>query len=167
MAFLETKNLIKSFGEGNACVNVLGGISLTVDEGEICTILGQSGSNKPLCSAQRGFDLFQVLGKVFFELFKSLVTYVMLYFTAILIGNALVHTYGYECLGDDLVPLVHIGGNLHALFGQINAAIAVHGDISLLTEGFHGDRNARLGEFKMICNIDAPDIALLFFNHQY
>lgn len=46
MAFLETKNLIKSFGEGNARVDVLGGISMTVDEGEICTILGQSGSGK-------------------------------------------------------------------------------------------------------------------------
>lgn len=61
MAFLETKNLIKSFGDGNARVNVLGGISMTVDEGEVCTILGQHGNNKPLCSAQRGLIYFKCL----------------------------------------------------------------------------------------------------------
>ena len=46
MAYLEIENLRKSFGEGAAKVNVLNGVCMSVQEGEMCTVLGQSGSGK-------------------------------------------------------------------------------------------------------------------------
>lgn len=44
MAYLEIENLRKSFGEGAAKVNVLNGVCMSVQESEMCTVLGQSGS---------------------------------------------------------------------------------------------------------------------------
>ena len=46
MAYLDVSDLRKSFGDGNAKVNVLNGISMEVDEGQMCAVLGQSGSGK-------------------------------------------------------------------------------------------------------------------------
>ena len=46
MAYLEVSKLEKSFGSGGAAVKVLNGAEMTVEKGEICTILGQSGSGK-------------------------------------------------------------------------------------------------------------------------
>lgn len=46
MAFLEITNLTKSFGEGTAKVSVLNGVSMSLEKGEMCTVLGQSGSGK-------------------------------------------------------------------------------------------------------------------------
>lgn len=46
MAYLQIKNVTKSFGEGPAKVKALSDVSVTVEKGEICTILGQSGSGK-------------------------------------------------------------------------------------------------------------------------
>jgi nitrate/nitrite transport system ATP-binding protein len=46
MAFLELKNVSKSYGNGNKRVQVLKNINLTVNEGEFLAILGFSGSGK-------------------------------------------------------------------------------------------------------------------------
>jgi len=46
MAFLELKNVSKSFGEGKKRVPVLSQIDLTVEEGEFTVILGFSGTGK-------------------------------------------------------------------------------------------------------------------------
>ena len=46
MAYLNVSNLCKSFGEGFAKVNVLNGVNMSVEAGEMCTILGPSGSGK-------------------------------------------------------------------------------------------------------------------------
>lgn len=46
MAFLEISDLRKSFGEGAAKVSVLNGVSMSLEKGEMCTVLGQSGSGK-------------------------------------------------------------------------------------------------------------------------
>lgn len=46
MAYLDIGNLTKSFGEGTAKVSVLNGVDMSVEKGEICTVLGQSGSGK-------------------------------------------------------------------------------------------------------------------------
>ena len=46
MSFIEIRDLTKSFGEGLAKVNVLNGVNMTVEKGELCTVLGQSGSGK-------------------------------------------------------------------------------------------------------------------------
>ena len=46
MPYLAIENSTKSFGEGTAKVNVLNGVNMTVDQGEMCTVLGQSGSGK-------------------------------------------------------------------------------------------------------------------------
>ena len=57
MAYVDVKNVDKSYGEGLAKVKALNGISLTVERGEICTILGQSGSGKStLLNAIGGLD---------------------------------------------------------------------------------------------------------------
>ena len=44
--FLELQNIRKSFGERENRVEVLKGISLSVEEGEICVLLGPAGSGK-------------------------------------------------------------------------------------------------------------------------
>lgn len=44
--FIETKDLKKSYGEGGSYVQVLKGISIKVDKGEMCVIQGTSGSGK-------------------------------------------------------------------------------------------------------------------------
>ena len=46
MAYLEVAGLTKSFGEGSGKVEVLRGVDMTVEKGEMCTILGPSGSGK-------------------------------------------------------------------------------------------------------------------------
>lgn len=45
-AFLEIKDLKKSFGEGEARQDVLCGMDFTVKKGEFCVLLGPSGSGK-------------------------------------------------------------------------------------------------------------------------
>ncbi|MBP5262097.1 MAG: ABC transporter ATP-binding protein [Clostridiales bacterium] len=44
--FIETKDLKKSYGEGGSFVQVLKGVSIKVDKGEMCVIQGTSGSGK-------------------------------------------------------------------------------------------------------------------------
>lgn len=46
MSYLEISELRKSYGEGAGKVNVLNGVGMSVDKGEMCTVLGQSGSGK-------------------------------------------------------------------------------------------------------------------------
>ena len=43
---LELKNARKSFGQGSAKTDVLGGIDLAINEGEFVAIVGFSGSGK-------------------------------------------------------------------------------------------------------------------------
>ena len=57
MSYIELTNVDKSYGEGFAKVKALNGVSLSVEKGEICTILGQSGSGKSaLLNAIGGLD---------------------------------------------------------------------------------------------------------------
>ena len=44
--FLEIKDLMKSFGTGEAKQEVLRGMNFTVNKGEFCVLLGPSGSGK-------------------------------------------------------------------------------------------------------------------------
>lgn len=46
MAYLEARNIIKTFGKGDAAVQALRGVSLTADRGEIIAVMGKSGSGK-------------------------------------------------------------------------------------------------------------------------
>ena len=47
MALVEVRNIHKRFGANH----VLNGVSLDIDEGEIVTIIGRSGSASPRCCA--------------------------------------------------------------------------------------------------------------------
>ena len=44
--YIETKDLKKSYGEGGSYVQVLKGVSIKIDKGELCVIQGTSGSGK-------------------------------------------------------------------------------------------------------------------------
>lgn len=42
--FLEIRGIKKSFGTGDSRVNVLKGLDLDIEKGELCVLLGPSGS---------------------------------------------------------------------------------------------------------------------------
>ena len=46
MAYIEAKDIHKTFGKGDAAVHVLRGVSLSVDKGEMVAVMGKSGSGK-------------------------------------------------------------------------------------------------------------------------
>ena len=46
MAYIEFKDVIKAYGEGDARIHALGGASFTVERGELAIILGASGAGK-------------------------------------------------------------------------------------------------------------------------
>ncbi len=46
MAYIEAKNIHKTFGKGDAAVHALRGASLSVDKGEMLAVMGKSGSGK-------------------------------------------------------------------------------------------------------------------------
>ena len=46
MAYIEFKDVIKAYGEGDARIHALDGASFTVEQGEICVIVGASGAGK-------------------------------------------------------------------------------------------------------------------------
>ena len=56
---LEINNLKKSFGTGESRVEVLKGIQFSVKKGEICVLLGPSGSGKSYCD---GHSIGQAVG---------------------------------------------------------------------------------------------------------
>lgn len=72
--YLEVKNLKKSYGEGGSFVQVLKGISVSVNRGDMCVIQGTSGSGKStLLNCIGGLDLMdsgsiQVDGKEIYGL---------------------------------------------------------------------------------------------------
>ena len=44
--YIETKDLKKSYGEGGSFVQVLKGVDIRIERGEMCVIQGTSGSGK-------------------------------------------------------------------------------------------------------------------------
>ncbi|NER83363.1 MAG: ABC transporter ATP-binding protein [Leptolyngbya sp. SIO1D8] len=46
MALIDLKNITKTYGDGNLTVQALSEVSLTIDAGEYCAIMGPSGSGK-------------------------------------------------------------------------------------------------------------------------
>ena len=46
MSILQTSNLKKTYGSGDATVHALDGVSFSVDKGEFVAIVGTSGSGK-------------------------------------------------------------------------------------------------------------------------
>jgi len=46
---IELRNLVKSYGQGDAEVRALGGVSLRIDQGEFVAVIGASGSGKSTC----------------------------------------------------------------------------------------------------------------------
>lgn len=44
--YLVVKDLKKHYGDGEACIQVLDGITATINKGEVCVMLGPSGSGK-------------------------------------------------------------------------------------------------------------------------
>lgn len=67
MAILETKNLMKVYGVGEAKVNALAGVDFTVDEGEFVSIVGTSGSGKSTLLHMLGGLDKPTSGKVFVD----------------------------------------------------------------------------------------------------
>ena len=46
MIILETRNLRKTYGQGEARIHALDGVDLTVEKGEFTAIVGTSGSGR-------------------------------------------------------------------------------------------------------------------------
>ena len=44
--FIEINNLKKSYGQNDSAVQVLNGVNMSVDKGQMCVIQGSSGSGK-------------------------------------------------------------------------------------------------------------------------
>jgi putative ABC transport system ATP-binding protein len=65
---IELANLVKSYGQGDAEVRALGGVSLRIDKGEFVAVIGASGSGKSTCMNVMGCldrptsGLFRFLG---------------------------------------------------------------------------------------------------------
>ena len=58
--FIEVKDLHKSYGSGDSYTNVLNGIDLSVDKGQMCVIQGSSGSGKStLINCIGGLEVFE------------------------------------------------------------------------------------------------------------
>lgn len=56
--YLEVKDIKKSYGEGGSYIQVLKGISLSVEKGKMCVIQGTSGSGKStLLNCIGGLDM--------------------------------------------------------------------------------------------------------------
>lgn len=72
--YLEVKNVKKSYGEGGSFAQVLNGVSVSVNQGDLCVIQGPSGSGKStLLNCIGGLDLMdsgsiQVDGKEIYGL---------------------------------------------------------------------------------------------------
>ena len=49
MAFIEIKNIVKTYKTGDDCFNALNGVSFSVEKGELVAIMGTSGSGKSTC----------------------------------------------------------------------------------------------------------------------
>ena len=49
MSLIELKNAVKEYAAGDITVRALNDINLTVEQGEVIVILGESGSGKALC----------------------------------------------------------------------------------------------------------------------
>ena len=58
--YIETRDLKKSYGEGGSFVQVLKGVSVRIEQGEMCVIQGTSGSGKStLLNCIGGLETFE------------------------------------------------------------------------------------------------------------
>lgn len=65
--YIEFQDVKKTYGEGNAQVHALDGITFSIDKGEFCVLLGSSGAGKTtLLNMLGGMDTI-TSGKIFFE----------------------------------------------------------------------------------------------------
>ncbi len=65
--YIEFKNVVKSYGSGDARINALDGINFEINEGEFCVLLGSSGAGKTtLLNMLGGMDTV-TSGSVFFN----------------------------------------------------------------------------------------------------
>ena len=67
MSFIELKNIKKSFGKGEGCVQALKDINLSIEEGEMVAIMGPSGSGKSTLLNILGFLDKPNEGSYFFD----------------------------------------------------------------------------------------------------
>ncbi len=67
MAYIEFKDVVKTYGSGSTLVNALDGLSFTIEKGELCVIVGHSGAGKTtLLNILGGMDK-ATRGRVFLD----------------------------------------------------------------------------------------------------
>jgi len=64
MSYIQTKNVIKQFGKGDAKVTAVRGIDLSIEEGGFVSVMGESGAGKSTLLAMLGGLLSPTDGKV-------------------------------------------------------------------------------------------------------
>lgn len=67
MVILETKDLLKQYGEGENILNALDGVSLTISNGEFVSVVGTSGSGKSTLLHMLGGLDYPTSGKVYVD----------------------------------------------------------------------------------------------------
>ena len=102
----------------------------------------------------------------FADLFQRLLAEDMLCLAGVLGGGLLVHAQLHKEVGQQLVAAVNALSDLLPGLQQGQVAFAVHRDIAVLPQLFHGDAHAGFGKAQLIDNVNGAHFAHTLAQHQ-
>jgi HD-GYP domain-containing protein (c-di-GMP phosphodiesterase class II) len=100
------------------------------------------------------------------DLLKRFIAQIVLHLAGVLCRVGGTHAQELQKFRELPVPCVDSVGNLVAGLLQRNIAAAVHRDVAVLTQIFHGNTYARLGIAQRHCDIYGANRTVLFLQHQ-
>ena len=102
----------------------------------------------------------------FADLFQRLLAEDVLCLAGILGGGLFVHAQLHEEVGEQTMAAVDAFCDLTARLQQGQVAFAVHRDIAVFPQLFHGDAHARLGKAQLIDHVNGAHFAHALGQHQ-